>query len=160
MVRGKAKELMILRELRHNSRESLTNISKRTGIPISSLFDWIRHSSESLVLKNTALLDFEALGYNARVNATLKCKSSELAEIIKFLKASPHINNLYKVCPEFNLAFEAVFPQIKQFDRFLSELEERFDILDRKVFYIVEDIKREEFLSGLELSIPDQRILV
>jgi hypothetical protein len=42
---------------------------------------------------------------------------------------------------------ECVFRQIKDMDQFLDEVEKKFRIQDKQSFFIIEDLKREEFMS-------------
>lgn len=60
------KILQFLAYLRENSREKLTTISKRTKIPISTLFDMLKELQGNLITKNTVLLDFSKLGSRGR----------------------------------------------------------------------------------------------
>ena len=43
--------------------------------------------------------------------------------------------------------FEAVFVNIKDLEAFLESLDKKFKIENKEVYYIVEDIKKEAFLS-------------
>ena len=46
---------------------------------------------------------------------------------------------------------EGIFKQIKDMEDFLESLEQKFKILDKKSFFIIEDIKREAFMSNVHL---------
>jgi DNA-binding Lrp family transcriptional regulator len=143
----KPKHVKIIQHLRQDSRMSLTDLSKKTKVPISTLFEWLKANNGALIVRNTALLEFEALGYHTKVNVALKCSPQHLQELMVHLKSSPNVNNLYKVTPEFNLIFEGIFKQIRHFDDFMTELEARFQIMDKRIFYIVKDIERERFMA-------------
>jgi len=58
----KLKDMMLLSNLRANARETLTNISKRTNIPISTIFDRLKLHEKNLIKKHTAIIDFALLG--------------------------------------------------------------------------------------------------
>ena len=58
MICSDNKDLLIISCLRENSRNNLTNISKMTGIPISTIFDWLKKYEGSIIKKHTALLSF------------------------------------------------------------------------------------------------------
>ena len=42
---------------------------------------------------------------------------------------------------------ESVFENIKELEDFLESLDDKFSLEEKKVFYIIEDIRREGFLS-------------
>ena len=73
----KKTDLLIISSLRQNAREKLTNMSKKTRIPVSTLFDRIRMHEGKLIKKHTALIDFNKLGYNTRANIILKVKKTD-----------------------------------------------------------------------------------
>ena len=100
------KELMLLACLRNNARETLTNISKKTNIPISTIFDKLKEYEKTFIKKHTSILDFKKLGYDIRINMLLKVDRSKryaleerTAEfgknIIKFAKKIP-VNEVTK----------------------------------------------------------------
>ena len=46
---------------------------------------------------------------------------------------------------------EMVFREIREMEDFLEKIEDRFKIKAKQVFYVIEDLKREEFLAEPEL---------
>ena len=42
---------------------------------------------------------------------------------------------------------EGIFRHIKDMEDFIERLEERFEIRDKRVYYIIEDIQREAFMA-------------
>ncbi|MBR9691938.1 winged helix-turn-helix transcriptional regulator, partial [Candidatus Woesearchaeota archaeon] len=66
------KDLKIIAYLRQNARMPLTKMSRKTQIPVSTIFDRLKMNENSLIVKHTSLLDFSKLGYNTRANITLK----------------------------------------------------------------------------------------
>ena len=61
-------DLRILCRLRVNSRETLTNISRETGIPISSVFDRLkRFEAIGIIKRHTSLLDMKKIGIHERL---------------------------------------------------------------------------------------------
>ena len=93
--------------LRKNGRETLTKISRKTKVPISTLYDKLRSDKMSLITKHTCLLNFSKIGFNTRAKISLKV-DKECRQDIKFR------------------------------------------ILEYKVYYIIDDLKRESFLSSPE----------
>ena len=43
--------------------------------------------------------------------------------------------------------FEAVFRNLKETEEFIEAIEEKFGIIEKQVFYITEDVKRESFME-------------
>jgi DNA-binding Lrp family transcriptional regulator len=148
----KPTDLRIISFLRQNARESLTNISKKVKIPISTLYERLKSHEKSIITKHTTLLDFAKLGYMCRANIMLRTAREHREKLGSYLKAHPAINNLYKVNNGYDYLAEGVFTHIKDMEDFLEELEESFPLEEKKTFYLVEDLKREDFLSQDELS--------
>ena len=145
------KDLLILTQLRNNSRETLTKISKNTGVPISTIFDKIKCYQSSLIKKHTTLIDFSRLGFNARVNIMVKVDREKREEARKFLLLHQNINSVYKVSNGFDFLIEGIFKNVKDVEDFIDFLSGKFKMEKTEVYYIIEDIKREEFMNNKEL---------
>lgn len=143
----KNKDLMMLSHFRNNSRISLTKLSKLTKIPVSTLFDKMKQfESISLIKKNTVLLDFKKIGFDIKNIMLLSCKNNK-EELQKFLLKHPKVNNVFKINNGFDFVIEAVFKNLNDMNEFLKQLE-RYEIIDKKEFFILEDLKREAFMSS------------
>ncbi len=141
----KEKELEVLRALRQNARETLTTISRKTGIPVSTLFDRLAEYKQHLIIKHTCLIDYTKLGYDLRVQLLVRLiKGKEDFE--KYMVEHLHVNTVYRINNGYDYLVEAVFKNMKDFTTFTQSLE-RFAIKERKEFYVLEDIKREAFLT-------------
>lgn len=68
-------------------------------------------------------------------------------KLASYLKAHPATNNLYKINNGYDFLLEGVFVHIKQLEDFLEELEAKFNIQDTQTYHVIDDIKREAFLS-------------
>ena len=142
------KDLLVLTELRKDSRQRLTEISRQTRIPVSTLFDRVKTYKGGLVTKFTALLNFALFGFNTRATIILKVNKPSRERIKRFLWHHPRVNSLYKINNGYDYMIEGLFYNVKELEYFLEELETRFDVLRNEVYYIIEDIKRESFLGG------------
>jgi len=145
----KKKDLILTAHLRMNSRESLTKLSRMTGVPVSTIFD--RLKTNDIILKNTALLDFAKLGYGARATILLRAKKGEKDKLGAFLAKSLNINSLYKINNGFHYLAECIFRDVKELENFIDSIDDKFSIRSKEVHYIIDDIKREEFLSQPDL---------
>ena len=138
------KDMQIITALRKNSRESLTKISRNTGIPVSTIFDKIKDNP--LITKSTCLLDFNQLGFNTRAKATIKVERESREELRVYLSKHQNVNSLYKINSGYDFLIEIVFRNIKDLEEFMEYIRDRFQIIEDNVFYILEDIRREEFM--------------
>ncbi|MBW2988216.1 hypothetical protein DRJ48_00200 [Candidatus Woesearchaeota archaeon] len=144
----KPKELEIIAHLRENARKSLTDISKKTGIPISTIYTKLLTMRGDIIRKHTSLLNFKALGYHTIVLVLLSCDTQQLEKFEHALVCNPNINSVLKLNNEYQFLVEGVFRYIADVDAFLENLEKRFRITKRKILYIVHELKRESFLAS------------
>lgn len=147
----KQKELLIIASLRKNSRQSLTEISKVIHIPISTIFDKLRMYEKTVIRKHTSLVDFSQLGFNTRASIVIKTKNEDRAGLKNFLIGHPNVNSIYKTTSDYDFLIDAVFRNIKDLEDFIETMGGRFTITEKKTFYLVDDIKREGFLSDPKL---------
>ena len=145
------KDLKVISILRANARETLTNISKITNIPISTLYDKLKLYNKSIVKKHTSLLDFPALGFYTRANIVIRINKNSREAIKKYLIKNQNMNSLYKVNNSYDFMIEAVFKHIKELEDFIDKLEKKFEIEDKQIYYIIEDIQRENFMANINL---------
>lgn len=145
------KTLQLISCLRENSREKLTTISKKTQIPISTLFDTLKELQGTLITKNTILLDFSKFGFDARAQVLLKVNQENKDKLKKHLQCHPNVNNVYKINNGWNFIVEVVYKNIKEIDVFLELLEKKYGLVDKQIHYLIDDVKRE----GFSLTIQD-----
>ncbi|PLW80016.1 hypothetical protein C0585_04985 [Candidatus Woesearchaeota archaeon] len=141
------KDIQIISHLREDARMSLTQMSKSTRIPVSTIFDRIK--SNDFIVKHTALLDFAKLGYFTRANISIKVDREDKEELKKFLLKNNHVNSLYRINDNFDFLIEGIFIHISDMEEFIDMMESRFKIIEKKTQYILEDIKREGFMSTM-----------
>lgn len=145
------KELLIISALRQNCRKSLTEMSKDTNIPVSTLHEKIRDYKDTLIKKSTAIIDFAKIGYNTRANVLIKVERQDRQNVQDFLESCKNINSLLKVNNGFDFMAEFVFEHIKDMEDFMEGFEQRFKVLNKETFYVVDDLKREEFMANPEM---------
>ncbi len=148
-------DLLIMSSLRQDARQTLTKMSRRIKIPISTIYDRLKHHERGLITKHTTLLDFSKLGYATRATVMLKVPREQREAVRDFLQKSACVNTLMKINNDFDFFFEAVFRQICELEAFIERLEEEFKVRTTKVFYIIEELKREGFLSDpMQVGMP------
>ncbi|MBD3313517.1 hypothetical protein GF345_03675 [Candidatus Woesearchaeota archaeon] len=138
-------DAIIISHLRDNARKNLTSISKATGIPISTIFDRIKRYDGSYIKRHTALLDFSKLGYDMRVNIVLKVPKENREALQEFLVKTEHINSMFRINNGYDFLVDALFRNMKEVNDLMEELEQ-FKV-KKECYYVLEDIKREAFMS-------------
>jgi len=145
---------LLLSFLRSNGRESLTSLSKKTKIPVSTIFDRLRLYEQEVICKHTALLDFSKLGYTAKAKILLKVKKEEREELAKFLKSRKEINSADKINNGYDFILEGIFTNVKGLHQFMEDLEENFKLEEKQIFFIIDELLKENFLCELTASSP------
>jgi len=138
-------EMLLISYLRRNSREQLTDIGRKTGIPISTLFDMLGKTTK--IVKNTCVLDFMSMGYSIRATIVLKVDVGQREDLKNFLLKHPNLNCLQKINNGYDFMLEVVYKELKDLEGFTDCLDKKFNIIEKKVYYVIEDIARERFLS-------------
>ncbi len=140
------KQFQLISCLRENSREKLTTISKKTNIPISTLFDMLQEFQDNIIIKNTILLDFSKLGYHTQAQIFLKVNQEDKDKLKKHLFCHNNVNTIHKVNNNWDFIIETVHKNIRELDGFLEKLEQNFNIEDKQIHYLVEEVKKEGFV--------------
>jgi len=144
----KEKELILLGHFRQNARISLTKLSKLTKIPVSTIFDKLRYYEEKkLIKKSTAIIDFKKIGYEIRNQILISVNRDNKETLQTFLIKHPRVNTIYRINNGYDYLIETIFKNMNEMDEFIKLLE-TFEIIQKKEFFIMEDLKREEFLTG------------
>ena len=149
------KDLLIISHLRNNARMPLTKMSRKTQIPVSTIFDRLKLNENNLIVKHTSLLDFSKLGYNTRANIMLRVDRDDKEGLKEYLVKNQSVNSVYKVNNGFDFMVEGIFRQIKDMEEFLDNLENKFKIQDKRSFFIIEDLKKEAFMNNADLILSE-----
>jgi DNA-binding Lrp family transcriptional regulator len=147
----KKTDLLIISHLRRNARMKLTDMSRQTRIPVSSIFDRIRVCEGSLIRKHTALVRFEALGFSTRAMLVLGVGQKDRESLKKFLEAHPNVNSLFRINNGYDYMAEVIFPGVREVEDFMEKIEGKVRLKQKKAFYILNEIRKEEFLAKPEL---------
>ena len=145
------KDLKIIAYLRKDARIPLTRLSRKTNIPVSTIFDRLKAKEKDVIVKHTSLLDFGKLGYHTRANIAVRVDREDKDKLKEHLLKNPLVNSVYRINNGYDFMIEGVFKQIKDMEEFIDTLEQRFKILDKKTFFIIEDLKKEEFMADPQM---------
>ena len=143
-------ELLLIASLRKNARETLTSMSKKVGMPVSTIFDKLKCFQGKQIKKHTSLVDFSKLGFGTRAVMILKARKNERDKLREFLEKSHNINTISRINNGYDFIVDVIFKNLKDMEEFGEKIEEKFKIKNKQNFYIIEDIKRETFLSDPE----------
>ena len=147
----KQRELIILSMLRENARQTLTRMSRKSNIPVSTLYDHLKQQEQKLILKHTVLLDFGKLGFSTRAKIALKVRPDDREAVKDFLVAAHCLNSVMKINNGFDFLIEGIFRDMKEMEDFLEQLDQKFKVSAKQIYFIIDDLKKEAFLSNAKL---------
>ncbi|MFH1331740.1 MAG: Lrp/AsnC family transcriptional regulator [archaeon] len=151
----KQSDLLIISNLRLNARESLTSMSRKTRIPVSTIFDKLRENVNGIIKRSTVLLDFHKLGFPTVSTILMKVSKENREQLKEHLQKSFNVNSFYKVNNGYDFIIEVVFRTMQEQESFIEKLEESYNVLDLKTFFIIEELKKEEFFSNPKTIYPE-----
>ena len=141
----KGKEIRLIRELRKNSRQSLTSISDKTGVPLATVFKHVgKLHGKNVIVKDTSLVDFSQLGFPVKIGVFIR--ASDKNEVRKFLEEHRSINTLLRLSGDYDFYAELVFENMLRYQGFAEDLD-KFETKSTSMHFL-EDIKQEEFKIG------------
>jgi DNA-binding Lrp family transcriptional regulator len=146
----KKTEIKVLANLRKDGRVPLTELSRKTNLPVSTIHDRMRKNIETGLIKPTVLFDFEKLGFDTRVQILLSVEQTEKEKLLAHLKEHPNVNSLFRINNGWNVIMECIFKNMPDSENFVEQLEQEFHIKQKEVHYVLEELKREGFLTKQE----------
>jgi DNA-binding Lrp family transcriptional regulator len=147
----KKKDMKLLAHLRQNSRIPLTELSRKTQMPVSTIHDRIRAYKKNIIPKHTALLSFSKIGFMTDAYVFLKVEKGRKSELMSKLSNCPNINSCFKVNNGWDFMAECVFKDMCACEEFIESLES-CGVINKEVHYVLEEIKRESFLSDPDMA--------
>lgn len=148
MQNVREKELKLLSYFRNNSRTSLTKLSREAKMPVSTIFDKLKeYENNKLIKKHTSIIDFKKLGFDVKSQMLVSSSKEDRNKIQDFLIKHPKVNTVFRINNGYDFLIEAIFRNMMELDEFTKQLEQ-FKILEKKEYFVMEDIKREEFLTN------------
>ncbi len=80
----------------------------------------------------------------------------------ELLNKNMNVNTIYRVNNGFDYIIEAIYANISQLEKFLEQIETKHGIKRIEVHYLLEEIKKEDFLNNpktLPLLIAEEKNL-
>ena len=141
----KKKDVLLLAHLRENSRVPLTELSRKTRLPVSSIHDRIRQYSDGLMPRMSAMISFRKLGFSTDAHVFLKAEKDRKDELMARLLSCPFVNSCFKVNNGWDFMVECVFRDMCACEEFIESMESL--IANKEVHYVLDELKREAFLA-------------
>lgn len=148
---GCIKDNLMLCYLRRNSRASLTYLSKKTKLPISTLHEKLKKFTKFLITKFTVNIDFSKLGYTIRVFLLIRSRPDQKNDLINFLISSFNTNDVLSVHNDFDIIAQLYFKSLKEFEEFRTQLRQRFELVKEEIAYVLEQPLQENFFSNPDI---------
>ncbi|TKJ17292.1 hypothetical protein CEE44_02030 [Candidatus Woesearchaeota archaeon B3_Woes] len=134
------KDKQILNVLKENSRLSIRDIAKKTGLRPSTIHDRIKKlKKDKIIEKFTVKLNNKEVGENFIVFVFL-ITSKDLEQ--SFFN-NKHIKEVFGVTGEYDLVLKLKFGNIEQFNKFILNLRKNKDIKKTITMIATIDIKEE-----------------
>jgi len=143
----KKTDTVIISALRNNGRVRLTELSRKTGLPVSTLHERLKKYTKEGLLSPKALLDFAKMGYTGRAQVLLAVEQADREQLFNHLKMHPNVNSLYKINNGWHLLMECIFEDMYALEEFIEGLEHKFPITRKEAHYILGELKREAFYT-------------
>ncbi len=142
------KDLLLVSYLRQDARMSLTRLAKKTGMPVSTVFNKVKNKFDNKIIRFTSLVDFAALGYNLKAYLLFRVKKDQKEAFLKTMQNDFNVNNLFKINNGWDVMAECLFKDLNHLESFLENLEEKFVFKAKEIHYVLSDLQRECFLAN------------
>jgi len=139
----KKEDTKLINELRKNGRKGPKEMSESIGTPISTIYEKVQNHLP-IIKRYTCLLDYSKLGYSIRATFIFKVKHREQA--LLFLMQNNNVNNLWKINGGYDFLLEGVFKDLLEVEELKDELQNKCKATRMQVHYMVEELKREQFI--------------
>ncbi len=148
----KKTDAKLISNLRADGRMPLTSLSKKVGLPVSTLHERLKKVVSKGVGRPSLLLDFPKLGYSARAFILLAVEHSEKEKLLAHLAKSQYVNSLFRINNGWSALMECVFKDLVALETFIERLENAFQIKRKETYYVLDEVKRESFLNDANLA--------
>jgi len=140
-------DLLMISCLRKDSRIKLTDLSRKTGMPVSTIYEKLKRFRASGLIRLTAIVDYRRLGFLTRVMIAVKVDRDIRESFSEYLVGSRNVNSILRVNNGFTFMVDGIFKDMNGAEDFIEDMEERFDIKKKMVFYVIDEVERERFFT-------------
>ncbi len=151
----KDKKILVMLDI--DARMSLTDISKKTGIPVDTVKYRIEKMESNEILQYQAIIDPELIGYpilNEVHFQLVNFSTQEQERIKKYVTNNPYIIYGVKLSGKHDYAIAIIAKDARQFDSVFNEFKTVFQniIKDYDVNQIIEEYKFDYMLDLIGLD--------
>lgn len=152
VVKLDLKDRKILEQLNENSRMSLTDISRKTGIPIDTIKYRIERMEKEHIFKYAVILDFARIGYpifNEVHIQFVNFTTQEEARVKRYVKSDPNIIYSAKIAGKYDYIIAVLAKDMANFDDVLNRFKTAFQniIKDYDIALVIEEYKLDYVLD-------------
>ena len=146
------KDKKILKLLNKDARITLTNISKKTGIPIDTIRYRITEMKRKNVFNYAVIINPLKIGYpifNVLYLQLINLDEKNEKELVSFVKKHPYLAYSAKISGKYDFAIGIIAKNMKQFDAITNEIKTKFQhiIKDIDIFHIIEEHKYDYMID-------------
>ncbi len=137
------KDLAIIGLLKENSRFSIRDIAKKTGIRPSTVHQRITQLRKNNVIERfTIKLNNKEVGENFIVLLLIKTKPASLLDT-KTLQNNLHIKEVFGITGEYDLLLKLKFRDIEEFNEFIIKFRKEQPVETTLTMVVTANIKEE-----------------
>ena len=100
------------------------------------------------MIQLTALVDFAKIGFGTRCLIAVKVDRDIRSELEEYLCKNWNVNTVQRVNNGFSFIIDGVFRDMRESEDFIEDIEAKFKVRKKMVFYVIGEVKREAFLSN------------
>ncbi|MDH5734301.1 MAG: Lrp/AsnC family transcriptional regulator [Candidatus Bathyarchaeota archaeon] len=140
-------DLKILMELQNDGRMNYAEISRRTGIPSSTVYDKItRLVNKGVIKKFTVILDKEKVGFGVSALIGVETGAQLYKNVAKELCQMHELIKVYGTTAEFDLMAKARTTSLEKLNEILNSIREIKGVDDIFVIPILKTFKDEDIV--------------
>ncbi|MHA1722075.1 MAG: Lrp/AsnC family transcriptional regulator [Candidatus Baldrarchaeia archaeon] len=137
-------DFKILKELQRDGRVSFAEISRRIGVPDSTVYDRFTRLKDSGVIKGfTVILDDKKLGINITALVGVETRSENYGRVANELSRIDEVIEVYGVTGEFDLMVKIKAVSMEDLSRILNIIRSMNGVDDIFVMTVLETFKEE-----------------
>lgn len=143
----KKNDIKVITNLRVNGRIPLTELSRKTGLPVSTIHEQLKKKIEQEMMRPSMLLRFEKLGFDTRAHILLGVEPGEKEKLLAYLAKHQNVNSLFRINSGWTAIMECVFKDMYALESFIETIEGMFTVKQKQVCYVLDELRREAFFS-------------
>lgn len=131
--------------LTENSRISISSISKKTGIPNSTISNRIHKLEEKKIIKQyTTVLDHEKIGINITAMIIIQTETEKHENVEKQLPKLEEVTHVYSISGEYDVLIKVEAMNLEELNEIINSKIRTIDgIEELRELIVMEELKNE-----------------